>query len=260
MDDLRLARPRFFRSIKDVPDLTVRMPEGLFDDLLEKKAYDLLGLEEMLAHSVDAIVIFPESPGSFAELGAFSGNEALRKKTICVCEAKYKNQLSFINVGPIKILKNVKRSRVMYCKYKDLSISSESQLVAARIATQVRSIKREYPAAESGLFLLEDLVKLALFCMDGASAEEIKQLYTAEDIGIDRSKLDKLYDICLHTLQTSHKIERNEVGRYFLNDRTVREITAKSNKDRLEMLRKIRVEVMNSSLRRQASVTASRMV
>jgi hypothetical protein len=259
MDNLEAARPRFFRAVKDSKDLRIRMPEGIFDDLLEKKAYDLLELEEILAHSVDAIVIFPESPGSFAELGAFSGSTALQRKIICVCEESYKNALSFINVGPIKILRKVKKSRVIYCKYGSLGDKARATELASIIAVQVRAIKKEAPKADTGLFLLEDLITYALFCMQSVSRNDIKKLYTGKDIGVDDEKLDKIYEICLNTLLTANRIEKNEHGMYELSHREVRAILERSNKDRLEMLHKVRVETMNSSLRRHAEVKSNRM-
>lgn len=81
-------------------------PEDIFDELLfSSKKSDLLSLEGLLAESVDAIVIIPESPGSFAELGAFANDEKLRKKLICLVDIKYKKDKSFINQGPLKLVK-----------------------------------------------------------------------------------------------------------------------------------------------------------
>jgi hypothetical protein len=60
-------------------------PEDIFDELLySSNSADLLSLENLLADSVDAVVVIPESAGSFAELGAFANNEKLRNKMLCV--------------------------------------------------------------------------------------------------------------------------------------------------------------------------------
>lgn len=81
-------------------------PEEIFDELLYSlKTKDLLSLESLLADSVDAIVLIPESPGSYAELGAFANDEKLRKKIICVIDKKYKKNKSFISQGPLKLVK-----------------------------------------------------------------------------------------------------------------------------------------------------------
>ena len=84
----------------------IQQNEDIFDELLySSKTKDLLSLEALLAESVDAIVLIPESPGSFAELWAFANDERLRKKMICVVDKKYKKDKSFINQGPLKLVK-----------------------------------------------------------------------------------------------------------------------------------------------------------
>lgn len=42
----------------------------------------LLSLEQQLAEAVDLIILIPESPGSFAELGAFSTRKELAEKML----------------------------------------------------------------------------------------------------------------------------------------------------------------------------------
>lgn len=90
-------------------------PEDIFDELLySSSASDLLSLENLLADSVDAVVVIPESAGSFTELGAFANSEKLRSKLICIVDNKYKKDKSFINQGPIKLIKNVNKGAVIY--------------------------------------------------------------------------------------------------------------------------------------------------
>jgi hypothetical protein len=47
--------------------------------------------------------VFPESEGSFAELGFFSGGE-LRKKVLVANSVAYQAKESFVNLGPIKTI------------------------------------------------------------------------------------------------------------------------------------------------------------
>jgi len=90
-------------------------PEDIFDELLySTKTADLLSLENLLADSVDAIVLIPESPGSFAELGAFASDEKLRTKLICLIDKKYKKNKSFINQGPLKLVKKANKNGIIY--------------------------------------------------------------------------------------------------------------------------------------------------
>lgn len=90
-------------------------PEDIFEELLySPKSKDLLSLENLLAESVDAVVVIPESPGSLAELGAFASNTELRKKIVCVLDNRYKKSKSFISKGPVKLIKNENKGSVVF--------------------------------------------------------------------------------------------------------------------------------------------------
>jgi hypothetical protein len=69
----------------------------------EDRAYNLAKFEELIGHVSDCLVIFPESPGSFAELGFFSKNEDLRQKILIVNDANLQSEDSFILRGPINL-------------------------------------------------------------------------------------------------------------------------------------------------------------
>ena len=84
---------------------SVYYPETLFSELLYGCAKrNLLDLEEELANTVSAIVLPLQSPGTFAELGAFSSNDLLKRKIIVINNKKYRRDRSFINDGPIALL------------------------------------------------------------------------------------------------------------------------------------------------------------
>jgi hypothetical protein len=94
----KTARSKMAAIFAHYPRYELLYPEDLFDDLLAGQGqYSLLKLENILADSVDSIVLFPESPGSFAELGAFSNNEKLAPKMVVVSNKKNKTNKSFIN-------------------------------------------------------------------------------------------------------------------------------------------------------------------
>lgn len=57
--------------------------------------------EEIIGEFSDCLLIFPESSGSFAELGFFAKNDIIRKKTLVVHDLKYQGDDSFISRGPI---------------------------------------------------------------------------------------------------------------------------------------------------------------
>lgn len=94
--------------------LNILYPEDLFIDMLNRKDYDLLTMEKVLAQNCDLIIIVPESPGSFTELGAFVNNEDTAKKVLVLQHQKYKRQRSFITQGPVSYIANNYKNSILY--------------------------------------------------------------------------------------------------------------------------------------------------
>jgi hypothetical protein len=104
----RSVRDYFFRHIKtNNPDIAKRLKlaeeindwfdQGVFSDLLE--------LEEYLADLSDVIILFVESPGSIAELGAFATSDRVRPKILTIINSLHPGR-SFIADGPVRRLKS----------------------------------------------------------------------------------------------------------------------------------------------------------
>src|SRR5207244_674869 len=55
----------------------------------------------VLADLADCILIFPESAGSYAELGFFAAHSAITQKTLAVNKFEFQAQDSFISLGPL---------------------------------------------------------------------------------------------------------------------------------------------------------------
>lgn len=68
------------------------------------KYTDLLAFEQDLGYLTDAVIVFLEGPGSFAELGAFSQITTLASKLIVVIASEHHQDDSFISLGPIRQL------------------------------------------------------------------------------------------------------------------------------------------------------------
>lgn len=93
------------------------LAEKVFSTLQsEKHTGNILDVEHLISDFSDYIVIILESPSSFSELGAFSSHE-LRKKLIIINDSKFKNEQSFINLGPIKAIEEaINKNRVIHYK------------------------------------------------------------------------------------------------------------------------------------------------
>jgi len=64
---------------------------------------DIATFENQLSKLAGCVIIFPESPGSFAELGYFSNSPEVNQKTLVVnCLSKQKD--SFITIGPVNLI------------------------------------------------------------------------------------------------------------------------------------------------------------
>lgn len=75
--------------------------EGVWDQIASQKELSALEMESALADLADMVLIVVESPGTFAELGAFSLSEDLRKKLLPIVDKRYKGSESFIVTGPL---------------------------------------------------------------------------------------------------------------------------------------------------------------
>tara|TARA_R110002049_G_scaffold309186_1_gene518209 strand:- start:23333 stop:24238 length:906 start_codon:yes stop_codon:yes gene_type:complete len=156
LSDSENARSKMANIFSKYPRYEILYPEDLFDDLLAGQGqYSLLKLENILADSVDSIVLCPESPGSFAELGAFSNNEHLARKMIVVSNQKFKSDKSFVNYGPNRLVKASKTGKVININYGHLNDEDEQLKVYKRINDYITSIRKTYPVAKDVANILE---------------------------------------------------------------------------------------------------------
>jgi hypothetical protein len=61
-----------------------------------------LEVEERLANLADICIVIVESPGTFAELGAFAMSAPLRKKLLPILDSKHFGAKSFLETGPVR--------------------------------------------------------------------------------------------------------------------------------------------------------------
>ena len=183
-------------------------PEEMFEELLySSNAKDLLSLENLLAESVDAIVLIPESPGSFAELGAFANNEYLRAKLVCVIDNKFKKHKSFINQGPIKLVRHTNKENIIYVdpaeigkswrEYKDVFSFYSKEKEIDKIVSRVRKMKRSSTKQEDKItilqidkfllpviFLLEPVTKYTLISIIEYATEDASNAFQLTTIAL----------------------------------------------------------------------------
>ncbi len=125
---------------------TVHYPESMFLELtMGHRRYDLLSLENLLADSVNAVVIPLQGPGTFTELGAFANHTQLRHKLVVIVPPQYRTDRSFINMGPLSLLKTSTDSKILYRAFE----ASSAKRLATDVAEAARNIAKKRPVRPS---------------------------------------------------------------------------------------------------------------
>jgi len=89
-----------------LPGTQFLLAEKVFETLASQgNKENILDIEKSISNFADHVLIVLESESAFAELGAFSHEDALREKLIVINDIKHKNTTSFINTGPIQAIK-----------------------------------------------------------------------------------------------------------------------------------------------------------
>lgn len=121
-------------------------PEDLFVDIINHdKKSDLLDYENLLAKNADIVCVICESPGSFAELGAFVQSEAIKSRMVAAINYRYRRHKSFIMLGPIRHLKKINADSVL--EYRENDISS----FCDHLGKSFGKIKRKWPQSHDRL-------------------------------------------------------------------------------------------------------------
>lgn len=69
-------------------------------------------MREDIARISAVVLVIAESPGSLAELGAFTANETIRSALRVVIQQQHEVAESFVRYGPIERIKNAKRANL----------------------------------------------------------------------------------------------------------------------------------------------------
>jgi len=98
-------RARFLNWAKEeLPDVVPVLAEDAYGESYSDEPPEFINLgqfEKLIAGVSDCVLIFPESVGSYAEIGLFSATAAIKKKILIANEDTYHNRDSFLNLGPI---------------------------------------------------------------------------------------------------------------------------------------------------------------
>lgn len=106
----------------------------IYGKVVRRVAFNLADYEIALASKIDLLVIFPCSPGSFAELGMFSVEDQIAEKMVIFLDSKFRKSRSYVVNGSIAAAKR-RKSTVFVMKY------SERQKIWGKIRDLVLKIR-----------------------------------------------------------------------------------------------------------------------
>jgi hypothetical protein len=98
--------------------------------------YDnILDFETDLAQIVELIILFSESEGSLAELGAFAMIDEIAQRLFVIVRQKHWDELSFIKLGPLRrIERKYSRESIYVVEDADIGMQDDSAALVDKVA------------------------------------------------------------------------------------------------------------------------------
>lgn len=164
----------------------------------DTEPFDIADFEALVAELSIAIVLFPEAPGSFAELGYFSGQSELSSKTLLVLDSNHQKSGSFISLGPASKIAQTSIFKMpiqMDYEKPDFSLVSTRLLEHTKITGRKRSFKpTTFKKLES--FELFALIHRLVDILVVATGEDVESiLRSIFDSKLSPSRVKKILSI-----------------------------------------------------------------
>lgn len=198
-NDMRTQFEAVFAEL--LPGYEFFKPEFAMDNYFsfgDTEPFDIADFETMIAELSIAIVLFPEAPGSFAELGYFSGQPQLSRKTVLALDSNHQRSGSFISLGPAtKVSKSSIFGYPIQLDYTNPDLS----VVSTRISDHAKLSKRKRKFAPSqfnqlSTFELFALIHRLVNLLVVATGEDIESmLRSAFKSQVSPSRIKKVLSI-----------------------------------------------------------------
>lgn len=195
---------------------SVYYPEDMFIELiLGYQKQDLLTLENLLADSASAVVILLQSPGTFTELGAFTNYKKLSNKLIVIIDPRFERRRSFINLGPIRFLKDKTKSKVLFMPMDNSNFNKLIEQITdtardmAKHSLPIRDLTNPifaYRFYLALIYIFEPIPKYAIFAiLKLLATNEEKNIVTVAEIVINSLINERRVTLSSENLSTTSK-------------------------------------------------------
>jgi hypothetical protein len=258
-DSVRRKLKKLLQSGPYLFQYDIFLPEDLFEELsVGRNRQDLLSLENMLADSVDAVVLILESSGAIAELGCFSSNPGLRRKLVCLVDQKYKRAKGFIQNGPLRLLASRKEGSVLFIDYEEPGASlGLIRTAISKVAGRGTKLKNVASVVQAHHFVLSCIYLLELAGSQVAQDELVQLVrYASEE---EESRARTLAVSALTILMRNREIEMTPGRGYRLAPLGSMRFATLSQRGRLgntvsvkaDAMDEMRVDILNWRYRRK---------
>ncbi|MDD2932783.1 MAG: retron St85 family effector protein [Methylotenera sp.] len=189
--------------------------EFLSSDVGGHSKPDLAEFENLIGECVDSILIFPESPGSFAELGFFGALEKVRSKTLIVNLREHQGN-SFINLGLIPIFNSNSSYNPMLIIEGGTDAGFENVVTRLQFKKSIRKYRNRFLyesfdklSNKNQLIALYELIRVFTYITEQNLFESVKLVFKKYDV----TKVKRLLAI----LVAMNFVTRNGNGDYFIS-------------------------------------------
>jgi hypothetical protein len=189
------------------PEFAMKSYFTLGDDI----PFDISEFEELVGELSHSIVIFPEAPGSFAEVGYFSAIPKLARKIILAIDLNWQHSDSFISLGPAKKIADISIFQPnIQLDYKNPDFSLISQKIQER--SPLKKTKESFSIKEfasTNTFELFSLIYQIVYFLKIANTGDIEFFMQALYRGhYNSSKIKKIISILVGSKRLT------EIGEY----------------------------------------------
>lgn len=209
-------------SKAQLPHTHFFLAEKMFSTLKDEgHKGNILDVENLISDFSDYILIILESPSAFTELGAFS-HDKLRSKLVVINNLEFKQEESFINLGPIKAIEEESgKERIVYYKMNKDGVTNrdaigdtfrqiyglfKDPIKSTRKAVNLESLNPSKNFDKKSAMFIHDLIYLSGPILHKELIELLKLIFGNENY----NKVTHLLAI----LSSFESIERNEKGLY----------------------------------------------
>jgi hypothetical protein len=191
----------------------------LLRQLEERKRINLSQFEKLIADTVDSVLLFPESPGSFAELGYFSAFDDIADKSLVAVKEKHQGA-SFLILGPIHRISARSNYKPMPIVIGE-NINASMQVIVERLVGDAAS-RRPYRerfekhawkdyGSRAQLSILDEIIAIIGAITEKDLQHAIEDIFGAYDIARVRMHLS--------LLSAMDRLVRNDNGDMFSTGR-----------------------------------------